>query len=121
MDKVSFTKQENEVRSDFRAKISAAESTEDVKKFFVQTITRLFDMVFDGKVRTEYEDIALDPGREEGFRLSERLRKNSRFEETWNSSDLSGILRRFAGTANNRMTHLEKKPEKTEAKMYNKL
>ena len=40
--RLSYTKYEQELLPDFRAKINRAESTEDVKKFFVRTIQELF-------------------------------------------------------------------------------
>ena len=121
MDKISFTKHENEVRGDFRAKLSAAESTEDVKKFFAQTVGKLIGLIFDSKVKVVYDDISLDPGGEEGYRVSAKLRKSGRFDDAWKNSDLPTILARFAEKAGNRYRHLEKKPEKTEAKMHHRL
>jgi len=113
----SFNKIENELLPDFRNKISLAESTEDVKKFFFYTIRELFIKAFPGEVFLEYEDISLEPGPEAGFTLSRRILGNAEFVNTWNASDLPDVVARFAGGAVNRYKHLRKKPEKTEAKI----
>jgi len=48
--KFSFTRCEREILPNFRQKIGKAESTEDVKKFFVYTVNELFRNVFEGQL-----------------------------------------------------------------------
>ena len=118
--KSSFTKVERELRGEYRTKINIAESTEDVKKFFGQTVMKLFSMVFEDKVPVTYEDISLDSGQCENFRIREGLSRHETFREVWDGSDLPDIVRRLAEQACKRVKHLEKNPDKTEAKMYHK-
>ena len=66
---LSFSKYEQELRPELRQNLNIAESTEDVKKFFVYTIQKLFGRVLEGKEVFTYEDIRLDPQEQSGFRI----------------------------------------------------
>lgn len=57
----SFTKIENELLPKFRKVTNEAESTEDIKKFFCYCIQELLEKVFAGRLKVEYEDVALEP------------------------------------------------------------
>ncbi|MBU1163555.1 MAG: hypothetical protein KKA75_05325 [Proteobacteria bacterium] len=113
----SFSKYEQKVLPNFRQKIGAAESTEDVKKFFVYTIQELFESIFAEKIDFEYEDIELTPGKEPYYLLSKQLVSSNEFKSAWNDSDLPRLLSRLAETAVNRYKHLKKGPEKTDSKI----
>ena len=115
--KVSFTKYENEILPDFRQKLNMAESTEDVKKFFIYTIKELFESAFPDQSDLEYDDIVLTPEREPNFKVSSRLRASKEFSTVWRDSDLSHVIGRLAKSALNRCKRLEKHPEKTDAKI----
>lgn len=117
---LSFSKDENELLPDFRNKISKAESTEDVKKIFAQTMGHLMGRVFGEQLKVEYGDISLNPEEVNGspaFTLSDDLRAKPEFTEIWEKSDLPKVMGRMAQTAQNRYKHLEKHPEKTNAKI----
>ena len=117
---LSFSKDENELLPDFRNKISKAESTEDVKKVFAQTTGQLLIRIFGDKLKTEYEDIKLHPealNRAPAFTVAEHLKSRTDFMEIWDNSDLPHVVGRLAQTAQNRFKHLEKHPEKTNAKI----
>lgn len=114
---VSFTKYERKILPDYRQRISSAESSQDVKKFFVYMVEMLFSEIFGDKITLENNDIKLTPGQSRGYQLSKRLRTNPEFTETWKSSDLSDLLDRMAEVACNRYRHLEKHPEKTSSKI----
>lgn len=117
---LSFSKDENELLPDFRNKIGKAESTEDVKKIFAHTMGQLLARIFDGRLPVEYGDISLRPEEVNGspaFRLSENLQGRTEFTEIWEQSDLPKVIGRLAQTAQNRYKHLEKHPEKTNAKI----
>lgn len=114
---VSFTKHENRVLPNFRQMINKAESTEDVKKFFVYTAKELLESIFEGKMEFEYGDFMLTRNRAPYFRLSERVLALEDFKFVWNDSDLPRVLCRFAESAMRRCKHLEKHPEKTDAKI----
>ena len=114
---ISFSKYEQKVLPNFRQKIGAAESTEDVKKFFVYTVQELFESIFAEKIDFEYEDIELMPGKEPYYLLSKQLVSSIEFKSVWNESDLPRLLSRLAETAVNRYKHLKKGPEKTDAKI----
>jgi hypothetical protein len=115
---LSFSKYEQELRPELRQNLNIAESTEDVKKFFVYTVQKLFDRVMEGKEAFTYEDIRLEPLKESGFFISDRLRAEPTFKTVWKNSDLSNIVKRMSDAAGNRHKHLMKNPAKTEAKIF---
>ena len=115
--RLSFTKDEQDVLPDFRQRINLAESTEDVKKFFVYTVTKLFDRVFAGKIDFVYEDVELQFTGDPYFSVSDRLLSLDEFAVVWDGSDLPNVVARFAKSAIKRCKHLEKHPEKTDAKI----
>lgn len=116
----SFSKIEKELLPAFRQQIGTAESTEDVKKNFVYTTSDLLDKATGGELKPRFEDIHLVPAAEDDsckFDFSGRLMDNPAFIAVWRNSDLQHIVGRFAASASNRYKHLEKNPEKTEAKI----
>ncbi len=114
---LSFSKYEQELRPELRQNLNIAESTEDVKKFFVYTIQKLFGKVLEGKEQFRYEDIQLAPLEQSGFIISDDLLQNPDFTAVWHDSDLSNIVKRIADAAANRHKHLQKNPAKTETKI----
>jgi hypothetical protein len=114
----SFTKIENEVLPKFRDSMAQAESTADVRKFFVYAMLELLNGVLERGIELAYEDVELAPGATPGYVLSPRLREHPAFTALVQGSDLTAILDRFAATAGNRFKRLEKNPEKTESKIY---
>ena len=114
---ISFSKYGKKVLPAFRNKINQAESTEDLKKFFVYTIKELFDDIFTGQLDLSYEDIVLTPSTEPNYHLSERLLANKVFAASWRDSDLPKIVGDLATTTVKRYIHLDKNPAKTEAKI----
>lgn len=114
---LSFTKIENELLPEYRRKIGSAESTEDVKKFYVYTMQNLFRQVFAGKIDLGYGDIALRPDQQPAFAISKGLNDKEDFSYIWNTSDLPNVVSRFTETAVKHYRHLEKNPKKTEAKI----
>lgn len=114
---VSFSKFEQNLLPNFRQKISSAESTEDVKKFFVQTIKKLFEDIFEGKMVVTYEDVKLQPDHHMYYTFSDRIHSSKIFHSVSNKSDLVHVVYRFAEPAVHRYKHLAKSPEKTESKI----
>jgi len=114
---ISFSKYGNKVLPHFRERISKAESTEDLKKFFVYTTRELLTGVFAGELQLNYEDVALAPKTPPHFILSDRLLADPRFAASWKDSDLANILGSLAGKAMKRYIHLEKNPAKSVAKI----
>lgn len=114
---VSFTKYENEALRAYRQKLSSAESSEDVRKFFLYTTQTLFRDVFGGNLRVESEDITLVPEAKPYYRFADRILSAELFDTTWRQSDLPRVVSRFAESAASRMKHLEKHPEKTDQKI----
>ena len=116
----SFSKIEKELLPAFRQQIGSAESTKDVRNFFFHTIRDLVSRASDGELSPGYEDIRLNHGAESDscrFSFSDSLIARPQFSTLWGSSDLQHIVGRFAASACNRYKHLEKNPEKTEAKI----
>ena len=120
MNKSSYAKIERDLKGEYKKKMNAAESTEDVKKFFGQTALRLFGRVFEGEVAIDYEDVRLDANRPRGFRLREGLTSDETIQKVWDGSDLPDIVGRFATQAGKRMKDLEKHPERTESKIHHR-
>jgi len=114
---LSFSKYEQQLRPELRQNLNIAESTEDVKKFFVYTIQKLFGRVLEGKEAFRYEDIRLAPMEQNGFIISDKVLEDPEFEAVWQNSDLSNIVKRIADAASNRHKHLQKNPAKTESKI----
>lgn len=115
---ISFTKFEQALRPEFRNRIGAAESTEDVKKFFTRTILQLLDQATGGQVAPRYEDVALNPEDPKGYTLAQTILSHQAFREAATASDLTDIIGRFAKTARKHWIHLSRNPEKTESKVY---
>ena len=115
---LSFSKYEQQLRPELRQNLNIAESTEDVKKFFVYTIQKLFGRVLEGKEAFQYEDIRLAPLEQSGFIISDKVLGDPEFAAVWQNSDLSNIVKRIADAASNRHKHLLKNPAKTEAKIF---
>lgn len=116
---LSFTKYENEALHSYRQRLSSAESSEDVRKFFLYTTQTLFRDVFGDRLRVEPEDITLIPETKPYYRLADRIVSAELFDTTWRQSDLSRVMSRFAESAASRVKHLEKHPEKTDRKIRN--
>ena len=114
---ISFTKYENEALPTYRQKLSSAESSEDVRKFFLHTTQTLFRDVFGDRIGVESEDITLIPGVKPYYRFADRILSAELFDTTWRQSDLPRVVSRFAESAASRMKHLEKHPEKTDQKI----
>ena len=115
---MSFSKLEKELRPVLREKINHAESTEDVRKFFAQTVGELLEKVFGDSVYIGYETIQFAPLEKDGYVVSKALKKTAPFANAWRDSDLPHIVKRMAEFATKRHKHLERHLDKTEAKMY---
>jgi hypothetical protein len=116
-EKQSFTKYEHDCLPGFRQRINKAESVEDVRKVFAYTTRILVEKIFSGEVKIRDDDVSLEPSKKSCFSLSDRLSSTKGFRSTWDNSDLPRMVGRFAETAARRIKHLEKHPEKTDAKI----
>ncbi len=117
---LSFTGVEKEFIPTLRDKVSRAEDIVDLENHFARTVTNFLNRVLeDSDVSVKIEDIIFTPEKDVFFELSDELKKNEKFNEIWESSDLHGVLKRFSETANSRYMHLRKHPEKTEKKIRN--
>jgi len=116
-EKLSFTKYEHECLPAFRQRINKAESAEDVRKVFAYTTRILVEKIFSGTVKFRDDDVTLDLSERAHFSLNNRLFSAEGFKSAWNNSDLPRMVGRFAETAARRIKHMEKHPEKTDAKI----
>ena len=116
-EQVSFKKCELRVLHGYREKISKAESTEDVKKSFVYTVKRLLEDVMGKGLRLNDEDIVLEPDRPPHYTMSKRILALNDLANRFNDSDLHHVICRLANSAVHRNCHLNKHPEKTNAKI----
>jgi hypothetical protein len=101
----------------FRERINRAESTEDVKNVFIQCVEKLLKDIFNGKVKVKEGDVRLIPESEPYYQISEHLQTDEPIKSYWKDSDLPHIIFRLAEPAIRRRKHIEKHPEKTEAKI----
>ena len=115
--RMSYSKIEKIILHDFRNKVNHAESTEDLKKFFVYSAQKLFNNVFAGKMTFDFDDISLQPASAPHFQLHERLLSAHDFKAVWDSSDLPQVMGRLAKAAAHHYVRLAKNPAKTEAKI----
>lgn len=113
----SYSHVERELMHHYRDQLNHAESEEDVKKFFVQTIHHLLHKVTDGAVSIEDNDATLKPGVSPYYRISNRLAGITAFQELRKHSDINAVLKRFAEPAVKHCRHLQGHPEKTESKI----
>lgn len=114
---LSYTKFENEILPELRAKLNKAESTEDVKKFFFQTIRTLFERILEEKPALRFEDITLCPEEEPYYTFSKDFSSSDRFKSLWKDSDFSNVMNRLAKSAVKRYRRLERNLEKTDLKI----
>ena len=114
---LSYTKYENEILPQFRQKLNKAESTEDVKKFFIQTIRVLFEKIFEKKISISSEDISLLLDTEPHFKIDRQLLSSEDFKSVWSDSDLPTVMNRLAKPATKRYKHLDRHLEKTSSKI----
>ncbi|MFW5733788.1 MAG: hypothetical protein ACOCWR_01895 [Oceanidesulfovibrio sp.] len=116
---LSFSKQENQIRPEFREMMDQAESVEDVKKFFFQLVRDLLERISDEDWDIAYpRDVNMDFEAGQGWVFSDELLDQNDLRQLMDESDLDDILDRFAETAWKRYRRLEKNPEKTEKKIY---
>lgn len=114
---LSFTRQQQETMRSFRQRMDMAESTEDVRKFFRNSMQEFLGNILNDQREVGYEDISLEPDSDAGYRLDDSLMENGSFQKAWNQSDLPHIMNNFAQNAINRMRKLEKNELKTRAKI----
>lgn len=117
-DQKSYTKFENEVVPQYRKNVTAAESVEDVKKYFARTVCELLQKASGDQVRCRHEDVALQPAAAPHYALADSLTGQAAFQALWKNSDLAAILARLVEPAVHRYAHLAKHPEKTNSNNY---
>ena len=118
-NQISVVKHENSILPGFRNRISRAESTEDVKKFFVYSVRELLVNVFQDNKFQDFDVIKLSFKGKPHYEFNKDLTSSDEFSDVWQNSDLPHVIRRMAETAIHRHWHLEKHPEKTTAKIRN--
>ena len=114
---LSYTKFENEILPELRHKLNTAESTEDVKKFFFQTMRHSFDRILEEKSAIRFEDITLLPDKAPHYTFSKRFSSSEKFKALFKDSDFSNVMDRLAKSAVKRYMRLERNPEKTDLKI----
>ncbi|MBI9081861.1 MAG: hypothetical protein JEY79_19235 [Pseudodesulfovibrio sp.] len=115
---VSFSKIRNETMHEFREKMNQAESTEDVKKFYADTMQSMLNKILGRDESVRYEDVSLSPSSSDGYVVVETLRDRPLFKSAWGESDLSNIINDFTQIALKKYVHLQKNPEKTRSKIH---
>jgi hypothetical protein len=116
---LSFKAQQREVEPHYRSQIDAAESTEDVKKFYERTIFDFLTRAIGDQVEVQPGDVVLDPKEKQGYKVTKRLRDDEGFNRMHAQSDLPDIMLLLTERAVNRHKYLvTKHPDKTEKKIF---
>lgn len=116
---MSFKMHQREVEPHYRIQIEAAESTEDVRKFFERTAVDFLRRAIGDQIEIQPDDVVFEPDSAPGYMLSERMTKNQEFANIHDQSDLSPILALLSGRALRRYQYLTRKhPDKTEMKIF---
>ncbi|ACU89071.1 hypothetical protein [Desulfomicrobium baculatum] len=116
---LSFKAQQREVEPHYRSQIDAAESTEDVKKFYERTIFDFLTRAIGDQVEVQPGDVVLDPKGKQGYKVTKRLRDDEGFNRMHAQSDLPDIMLLLTERAVNRHKYLvTKQPDKTEIKIF---
>lgn len=115
----SFTDLEHKFMPPFRRQLAAAESTEDVKKFFAQLGRDFLSQAVTG-LDVSPVDVRLEPESTPAYAIDEQILETAALTDALEHSDLSHIIARFADAAVHRYRHLQKNPEKTERKIYHR-
>lgn len=115
----SFKAQQREVEPHYRSQIDAAESTEDVKKFYERTMFDFLTRAIGAEVEVRPKDVVLDPDAKQGYRVDARLRDDEGFNRMHAQSDLPDIMQLLTERALNRHKYLvTRQPGKTEKKIF---
>lgn len=118
-DQKSYTRVESEVVPAYRRNVAAAESAEEVRKYFARTVCDLLAKASDDKIRCRHEDVMLQPGgAAPHYALSDELTAQPAYQALAKNSDLGAILARLVEPAVHRHTHLAKHQEKTNTNNY---
>ena len=116
---LSFKAQQREVEPHYRSQIDAAESTEDVKKFYERTIFDFLTRAIGEHIEVRPGDVVLDPGGRQGYKVDKRLRDDEGFNRMHAQSDLPDIMLLLTERALNRHKYLvTRQPDKTEKKIF---
>jgi ribosomal protein L34 len=112
----SFTKLEREIQHGFRQRMQQAETCDDTKHFFAQTVEGLLTQVFGEDAGIRVEDVTLVPEKEPFYVISDRLMRTAGFRKEWEASDLRHVIARLAGTAAHHCTHMSRQDWRTTAR-----
>lgn len=115
---ISFTRLEQAAAPGLRDRLDRAESTEDVRKIFSEAASLFLSDALGQPGSVRYEDVSLVPDEGDGYELVPSLLEAPAFKDTWEGSDLPRIMATMARGAVNRYHHLDKHPEKTQAKIF---
>ena len=116
---LSFKAQQREVEPHYRSQIDAAESTEDVRKFYERTIFDFLNRAIGEHITVRPGDVVLDPGGRQGYIVDKRLGDDEGFNRMHAQSDLPDIMQLLTERALNRYKYLvTRQPDKTEKKIF---
>ncbi len=117
---VSFTRLEQAQLPGFRERLDRAESPDEVRRFFAETVATLLSDALGTAGAVRHDDVALSPDASDGYVLTSSVRALPGFADIWRDSDLPRIAGNFASLALKRHRHLAGNPERTEAKTRHK-
>lgn len=116
----SFTRLEQAHLPGFRERLDRAESPDEVRRFFAETVATLLSDALGTAGAVRHDDVALSPDAADGYALTTSVRALPGFAGIWSDSDMPRIAGDFARLAVKRHRHLAGNPERTEAKTRHK-
>ncbi|GFK94286.1 hypothetical protein NNJEOMEG_02128 [Fundidesulfovibrio magnetotacticus] len=115
---LSFTRLEQAALPGYRDRLDRASTAEDVRRTFSETVATLLADALGEPGAVGPQGVSLDTAHPTGFALSPALLETPGFAEAWKESDLRRIIKDMAKSAVNRHQHLEKRPEKAQARTH---
>lgn len=116
--KASFTRTENELAHGYLQRVNSAEGKAGVQQAFTTFLQDILSRVSGREVLLEPEDVRVDPEAEAGYSLGPGITENADYARFLEHSDLKDILRRQAEHAANKLTHMRRRAERDQTKLF---
>lgn len=116
--KASTTPPKDELTHSYLQRVSSAEDTEEVQQAFTTYLQGVLSRVSGAQVEFAQGDVRVDPKAEDGYTLGPTIAGNMIFTKILADPDLKDIVRRQAGHAANKMTHLGRHTGREETKLF---
>lgn len=118
MQSKASTTTKDELTHTYLQRVSSAEDTEEVQQAFATYLQGVLSRVSGAQVVLAPHDVRVDPKTEDGYTLGPATTGNMIFAKILADPDLKDIVRRQAGHAANKMTHLGRHTGREETKLF---